>query len=77
MAVQAGSQYRGMAVQAGLQCRRDSNAGVGVSESFSSCFSFADLQNVDCLGELTGAPRAAAELIEDLPYLEPMPLSLS
>jgi hypothetical protein len=39
------------------------------SEPFSSCFGFADLQNVDCLGELTGAPGAAAELIEDLPGL--------
>jgi hypothetical protein len=40
------------------------------TEPFSSCFGFADLQNVDCLGELTGAPGAAAELTEDLPGLE-------
>jgi hypothetical protein len=46
-------------------------------EPFSSCFGFADLQNVDCLGELTGAPGAAAELTEDLPGLEPLPLGLS
>jgi hypothetical protein len=39
-------------------------------EPFSSCFCFADLQNVDGLGELTGAPGAAAELAEDVPRLE-------
>ena len=47
--------------------------GIGpsdINEPFSSCFGFADLQNVDCLGELTGAPGAAAELIEDLLGLE-------
>jgi hypothetical protein len=32
---------------------------------------------VDGLGELPGFPGAAAEFLEDLPGLEPMPLSLS
>jgi hypothetical protein len=27
-----------------------------MTESFSSCFSFADLRDVDGLGELSGAP---------------------
>jgi hypothetical protein len=30
----------------------------------------ADLQNVDCLGELPGAPGEAAGLAEDAPGLE-------
>ena len=37
---------------------------------------FADLQYVDGHGELPGFPGAAAELRQDLPALEPMPLSL-
>jgi hypothetical protein len=43
---------------------------VTFSEPFSSCFSFADLQNVDGFGELSGAPGAAADLAEDVPALE-------
>ena len=41
----------------------------GASEP-SSCVCFADLQYVDGLGELSGAPGAAAELAEDPPGLE-------
>ena len=41
-----------------------------VSEPFSSCVCLADLQYVDGLGELAGAPGAAAELAEDVPVLE-------
>ena len=40
------------------------------SEPFSSCVCLANLQNVDGLGELPGAPGAAAELAEDAPGLE-------
>ena len=40
------------------------------SEPFSSCICLADLQNVDGLGELAGAPRAASQLAEDPPGLE-------
>src|SRR5580693_7826161 len=39
-------------------------------EPFSSCFGLADLQYVDGLGELAGAPGAAAELAQDAPGLE-------
>ena len=39
-------------------------------EPFSSCVCLADLQYVDGLGELSGAPGAAAELAEDVPGLE-------
>jgi hypothetical protein len=45
-------------------------------EPFPSCLSLAELQYVDCLGDLAGFPGAAAELVEDVPGLEPMPLSL-
>jgi len=38
--------------------------------SLSSCVCPADLQCVDGLGELPGAPGAAAELAEDAPGLE-------
>jgi hypothetical protein len=41
-----------------------------MSESFSSWLCFAELQYVDGLGELTGAPGAAAEFGEGLPGLE-------
>ena len=40
------------------------------TEPFSSCVCLADLQYVDGLGELSGAPGAAAELAEDPPGLE-------
>src|SRR5580693_312240 len=40
------------------------------TEPFSSCICLADLQNVDGLGELAGAPRAASQLAEDPPGLE-------
>ena len=40
------------------------------TEPFSSCVCLADLQYVDGLGELAGAPGAAAELAEDAPGLE-------
>ena len=40
------------------------------NEPFSSCICLADLQNVDGLGELPGAPRAASQLAEDPPGLE-------
>jgi hypothetical protein len=39
-------------------------------EPFSSCVCLADLQCVDGLGELAGAPGAAAELAQDAPGLE-------
>ncbi len=42
----------------------------GEIEPFSSCVCLADLQYVDGLGELSGAPGAAAELAEDVPGLE-------
>jgi WD40 repeat protein len=38
--------------------------------AFSSCVCLVDLQYVDGLGELAGAPGAAAELAEDVPGLE-------
>ena len=41
------------------------------SEPFSSWLCLMDLQYVDGLGELAGAPGAAAELAEDAPGLEP------
>src|SRR5690348_7727827 len=41
-----------------------------VNEAFSSCLCLAGLQYVDGLGELPGAPGAAAELPENLPCLE-------
>jgi hypothetical protein len=59
-----------VAVQEAVQRQRQ-------TEPFSSCVCLADLQYVDGLGELAGAPGAAAELAEDVPVLEPMPLSLS
>ena len=40
------------------------------TEPFPSSLCRVDLQGVDCLGELAGAPRAAAELAEDSPGLE-------
>ena len=40
------------------------------SEPFSSCVCLADVQYVDGLGELSGAPGAAAELAEYVPGLE-------
>jgi putative transposase len=40
------------------------------TEPFSSWLCLADLQYVDGLGELSGAPGAAAELAEDPPGLE-------
>src|SRR5690349_25110786 len=40
------------------------------TEPFPSCLCLAGLQNVDSLGELTGAPWAAAQLPENLPGLE-------
>ena len=48
-----------------------------VIEPFPSWLCLADLQYVDGLGEPSGAPGAAAELAENPPGLEPMPLSLS
>jgi hypothetical protein len=39
-------------------------------EPFPSCLSLAELQYVDCLGDLAGFPGAAAELVEDVPGLE-------
>ena len=56
--------------------RRKVLGGV-INEPFPSCLCLAKLQHVDGLGELTGAPRAAAELAQNAPGLEPMPLSLS
>jgi hypothetical protein len=47
--------------------------GRGYTEPFPSWLCFAELQYVDGLGELTGAPAAAAEFGEDLPGLEPPP----
>ena len=41
-----------------------------VNEPFSSWLCLADLQYVDGLGELAGAPGTAAELAEDAPGLE-------
>ncbi len=41
-----------------------------MTERFSSGVCLADLQYVDGLGELPGAPGAAAELAEDPPGLE-------
>jgi hypothetical protein len=41
-----------------------------INERFSSCVCLADLQYVDGLGELAGAPGAAAELMQDVPGLE-------
>ena len=43
----------------------------------TSWLCLANLQNMDGLGELPGAPGTAAELPENPPRLEPMPLSLS
>jgi hypothetical protein len=43
---------------------------VTVSEPFPSRLCLADLQYVDGLGELAGAPGAAAELAEDVPGFE-------
>jgi len=40
------------------------------TEAFPSCLRFAGLQYVDGLGELPGAPGAAAELTQDAPGLE-------
>jgi hypothetical protein len=40
------------------------------TEPFSSCVCLADLQCVDGLGELAGAPGAAAEFAQDAPGLE-------
>jgi hypothetical protein len=40
------------------------------TEPFPPWLCFAELQYVDGLGELTGAPGAAAEFGEDLPGLE-------
>ena len=40
------------------------------TEPFSSGVCLAGLQNVDGLGELAGAPGAAAQLAEDAPCLE-------
>ena len=40
------------------------------SEPFPSWLCLAELQYVDCLGELAGFPGAAAELVEDVPGLE-------
>ena len=40
------------------------------NEPFSSCVCLADLQYVDGLGELPGAPRAATQLAQDFPGLE-------
>jgi hypothetical protein len=47
-----------------------------ITERFSSG-DFAGLKDVDGFGELPGAPGAAAQLAQDVPGLEPMPLSLS
>ena len=52
-------------------------AGRGLTEPFSSRLCLAELQYVDGLGELAGAPGAAAQLAEDAPGLEPMPLNQS
>ena len=41
-----------------------------MSEAFPSCLCLAGLQYVNGLGELPGAPGAAAELAEDSPGLE-------
>src|SRR5690242_244587 len=41
-----------------------------VSEPFPTWLCFADLQYMNGLGELSGAPRAAAELAQDPPRLE-------
>ena len=40
------------------------------TEPFSSCVCLADLQYVDGLCELAGAPGAAAQLTQDVPGLE-------
>ena len=45
-------------------------APLAISEPFSSSVCLADLQYVDGLRELAGAPGAAAELTEDAPVLE-------
>ena len=42
----------------------------GTTEPFPSCLCLADLQYVDCLGELPGTPGAAAELAQDPPGLQ-------
>jgi hypothetical protein len=47
------------------------------TEPFPSWLCLANLQYMDGFGELARAPGAAAELTEDAPGLEPMPLSLS
>ena len=47
-----------------------SNGATFYMEPFSSWLCLADLQCVDGLGELAGAPGAAAELAEDAPGLE-------
>jgi hypothetical protein len=47
------------------------------NELFSSWLGFTELQCVDGLGDLAGFPWATAELVQDFPGLEPMPLSLS
>src|SRR6516225_9960151 len=42
----------------------------GHTEPFPSCLCVTGLQNVDGLGELTGAPWAAAQLPENFPGFE-------
>ena len=59
----AGPELDRVAVFGGL-------SSLSISEPFSSCVCLAGLQNVDGLGELAGAPGAAAELAEDVPGLE-------
>ena len=44
-------------------------ADATATEPFSSGLCLADLQNVNGLGELPGAPEAAAKLAEDAPEL--------
>ena len=49
---------------------------VQVNERFSSS-DLVGLKDVDGFSELPGSPGAAAQLAQDVPGLEPMPLSLS
>ena len=48
----------------------DTYRTVGMTEPFPSWLCLANLQYVDGLGKLAGAPGAAAELTEDSPGLE-------
>ena len=64
---QGGDRGRG---RAGLYRYVQFRAAIEYSEPFSSSLCCVNFQGVDCLGELPGAPRAAAQLAEDPPVLE-------